>query len=109
MVVTGTGTFMVRAVVADPADRPDFDAWYQDEHLPDAVAKFSALRAWRCWSETDPSVHFAFYEFADVAAASAIQDSAALKGLVADFDARWGDRVTRSRDVLNCVGTLQTT
>jgi chaperone required for assembly of F1-ATPase len=30
--------FMVRAVVADPADRPGFDTWYEKEHLPDALA-----------------------------------------------------------------------
>ena len=32
--------FIVRATVADPAKRPAFDAWYQNEHLPDATKAF---------------------------------------------------------------------
>ena len=31
---------VVRAVVADPADRADFDHWYRTEHLPDALRAF---------------------------------------------------------------------
>ena len=29
--------FVVRATVTDPAKRAAFDAWYQNEHLPDAT------------------------------------------------------------------------
>ena len=29
--------FMVRAQVSDPAIRKDFDRWYGEEHLPDAL------------------------------------------------------------------------
>ena len=46
--------------------------------------------AWRAWSRTDPSVHYAYYQFADVAAAEAIARSPAIQALVAEFDARWG-------------------
>ena len=42
--------FMVRAVVADLADRPAFDTWYEKEHLPDALAAFGVAHAWRCWA-----------------------------------------------------------
>ena len=35
---------VVRAVVAE-ADRRDFDAWYRDEHLPDALKAFNAQDA----------------------------------------------------------------
>ena len=31
--------FVVRATVADPAKRAAFDAWYQKEHIPDAVRR----------------------------------------------------------------------
>ena len=31
---------VVRATVADAADRARFDQWYRDEHLPDAVKAF---------------------------------------------------------------------
>ena len=50
---------VVRAVVADPSDRAPFDAWYRKEHLPDAVKAFAVDAAWRGWSATDPSIHFA--------------------------------------------------
>lgn len=91
---------VVRAVVAE-ADRRDFDTWYRTEHLPDAIKAFAARRGWRAWSRTDPSLHYAFYEFADVAAAEAITSSPAIRSLVAEFDRRWGTRVTRTREIID--------
>ena len=97
--MSGKAYLVVRAVVAE-TDRRDFDHWYRTEHLPDAVKAFAALKAWRGWSRTDPSVHFAFYQFADVAAVEAINDSPAIRTLIAEFDARWGTRVTRTREII---------
>jgi hypothetical protein len=97
---------MVRAQVADAAAKDDFDRWYRDEHLPDALKAFNAQRAWRGWSVVDSSVHYAFYEFDDVAGVRAIQGSDALKHLVAEFDRAWGDKVTRSRDIVEVVQTI---
>ena len=97
---------MVRAVVANADDRPGFDTWYETEHLPDALRIFGATRAWRTWSRSDPSVHIAFYEFADCDAADAIQGTDGIKGLIAEFDRLWGDKVTRSREVLDVVGEI---
>lgn len=91
---------VVRATVPDAADRPAFDGWYQREHLPDAVKAFAATSAWRAWSRTDPAVHCAFYAFESVAAAEAITASPAIKALIAEFDAKWGGRVTRTREIL---------
>jgi hypothetical protein len=93
---------VVRAVVAE-ADRSDFNTWYRAEHLPDAAKAFAAQRAWRAWSRSDPSVHYAYYQFADVAAAEAIARSPAIQALVAEFDARWGERVARTREILEIV------
>ena len=101
-----TTYFMVRAKVADAALRTDFDRWYQNEHLPDAKAAFNARRAWRGWSEVDAAVHYAFYEFEDSASARAIQGSDALKALVEEFDRVWGDKVTRSRDMVEAVQVI---
>lgn len=95
-----TAVFIVRAEMVDPTARDDFDRWYQDEHLPDAVKAFSARRAWRGWSDVEEGVHYAFYEFDDLDAIRAIQGSDALKGLVAEFDRTWGERVRRSRDAV---------
>jgi hypothetical protein len=95
-----TAYLVVRAVVADPADRAAFDAWYCDEHLPDAVKAFGAEAAWRGWSTLDPSVHTAFYQFPSMEKVQAIGDGVAIKELIAEFDRRWGDRVTRTRDIM---------
>lgn len=101
-----TAYFIVRAKVADAALRNDFDRWYQDEHLPDALKGFNARRAWRGWSSVDPNVHYAYYEFDSLAQAQAISNSDALKGLVVEFDRVWGDKVTRTRDVVEVAQTL---
>jgi hypothetical protein len=93
---------VVRAVVA-AADQRDFNTWYRTEHLPDALKAFGAQRAWRAWSRTDLSVHYAYYEFADAAAAEAVTSSAVIGPLVAEFDRRWGTRVTRSREIIEVV------
>lgn len=101
-----TAYFMVRAQLVDPSVKNDFDRWYQHEHLPDAAKAFTAKRAFRAWSELDPSVHYAFYEFDDITGARAIQGSDELKRLVAEFDRCWGQKVTRSRDVVEVVDTI---
>lgn len=98
--------FMVRAKLIDAADRTQFDDWYETEHMPDAVAGFQAQCGWRCWSRTDPTVHFAFYEFATAAGAEAVGDSPALKAMVIEFDRVWGARVTRTREILELAGEV---
>ena len=104
--MAGSAYLVVRAVVAE-ADRRDFDHWYRSEHLPDAVKAFGADRAWRGWSRTDPSVHYAFYQFADVAAVEAVNTSPAIRTLIAEFDARWGTRVSRAREIIEIADTLE--
>lgn len=91
---------VVRALVADPNDRPRFDRWYRDEHLPAAYRAFGAEAALRGWSQNDPSVHTAYYRFPSVEAAQDAGTGAAIKDLIAEFDRVWGTRVTRSRDIL---------
>jgi hypothetical protein len=95
--------FIVRAQVVDAAVKEAFDRWYGDEHLAEAVEAFGAQRAWRGWSEADASVHYACYEFDEVARVRAIPGSDVLKRLAADFDRAWGDKVVRSRDVVQVV------
>ena len=82
---------VVRATVADPAKRDAFDTWYRDEHLRWAVKTFGAEKGWRFWSDTDPSVHQAAYQFAERAAAERATDlkSEGMKALVAHFDRDW--------------------
>ena len=94
--------FIVRATVTDPAKRAAFDAWYQNEHLPDAAKSFSAQKAWRCWSDTDPAVHIAYYQFADRAALDRGTAPDVTKRLVADFDKAFPG-VSRSREIMTVV------
>ena len=98
--MTAQAYLVVRATVPDATDRAAFDRWYREAHLPDAVKAFAATGAWRAWSRTDPAVHCAFYAFESVAAAEAVTSSPAIKALIAEFDAKWGGRVTRTREIL---------
>ncbi len=90
---------IVRATVADPADWVPFDAWYQNEHLPDAVKAFGAVAAMRGWSALNPAEHTAFYRFPSKEAAEAASGGDAIKALVAEFDRCW-PKVTRTRDIV---------
>jgi hypothetical protein len=102
----GMALLMVRAELADAADRPAFDRWYETEHLPDALQRFHAEKAWRCWSEPAPTVHYAFYQFAGVEAAQSVLGSSGMRELVLEFDRAWGARVRRTRDILQMVQSV---
>jgi hypothetical protein len=93
---------MVRAQVANESDRAKFDQWYAAHHVPLAMEKFRCEKGWRCWSRGDPSVHYAFYQFKDVATLRERLDSPDFEVLVADFDQAW-PRVPRTRDMIECV------
>ncbi len=97
--------FIVRAEV-DPSVKEAFDRWYGDEHLPDSLKAFKAKRAWRGWSDTNASVHYAFYEFENLARARAIPGSAEIKTLIAEFDRAWADKVKRTREVVDTVQAI---
>lgn len=94
-----TAFLIVRAEVQE-SDRAAFDVWYENEHLPDAVAAFEALYAERGWSDVTPGVHIALYAFPDLARARAIGESEAIKKMIAEFDRVWQDRVQRTREIV---------
>jgi len=96
-----TALFIVRATMVDPAVREDFDRWYQNEHLPDACKAFAINHAWRGWSDVESNTHYAFYEFETLESARAISDSDAIREMIAEFDKTWGDRVTRTREIVD--------
>ena len=91
---------VVRATVADAADRERFDQRYRTEHLPDAVKAFGVRSAWRGWSQQDPSVHCAHYRFDTLAALETVTGGPIIRELVAEFDRVWGTKVVRTREVL---------
>jgi hypothetical protein len=94
--------FVVRSVVEEPL-RKKFDAWYSAHHLPMALSEFKAEKCWRFWSAADKAVHYAVYQFADMARLDAALESYGFKCLVADFDQAWPSGVARTRDMLNMV------
>jgi hypothetical protein len=94
--------FLVRAVVSEPL-RDKFDHWYATDHLPRAHADLKSEKCFRLWSTVEPGVHYAVYEFADMAACDVALKSQAFKDLVADFDRNFPEGVTRTRDVMTLV------
>ena len=91
--------FVVRATISDPAKRDAFDDWYRHEHLPQALEAFVAEKAWRFWSDTDPSLHQATYQFADRAALDHGTRPEIMKPLIAEFDLVWPG-IPRTREIL---------
>ena len=100
-----TAFLIVRAEV-DPSVKDAFDAWYRDEHLPDAVRSCGAVGAWRGWSEVDDRVHMAFYEFETLADVNRVMESDAIRNLIAEFDRHWQGKVTRTREVVESIQRL---
>lgn len=97
---------IVRAEVEE-SSREAFDRWYETHHLPDAHSGFNALSAMRGWSDVDPGVHLAFYEFSDLAAANAILNSDVIKEFIKDFDDHWEGKVNRSRETFEVIQLLK--
>ena len=99
---TSKAYFMVRAQVVSPSDRAKFDHWYGTNHLPLAMEKLRAEKGWRFWSRSDPSVHYALYQFNDIETLRSRIESPDFKLLVADLDTAW-PHVARSRDLIELV------
>ena len=91
--------FVVRAIVADPAKRRAFDEWYHREHLPDVIKALGAVRGWRLWSASDPSLHQAMYQVADQARLERDLGGEVIRKLVGEFDRAFPE-VTRTREIL---------
>ena len=98
----GKAYFMVRAQVTNEADREKFNHWYATSHVPMAMERFRCEKAWRFWSRSDPSVHYALYQFTDMATLRARLDEPGFKELVDDFNRAWPN-VPRTRDMMEAV------
>ncbi|MCH9670561.1 MAG: hypothetical protein K0U93_03845 [Gammaproteobacteria bacterium] len=94
-----TAYLIVRAEVT-PSAKAQFDSWYQNEHLPDALKAFNALSAKRGWSSVEDNVHIAFYEFPDLEAANTLLNSDIMKGFIAEFDRHRAGKITRTRELV---------
>jgi hypothetical protein len=104
----GTAYVLVRSVVPNPDDRKAFNHWYETDHLPHLISIFPGIQhAWRFWSRVDPSVHYAFGQFADMNALRGATESDGFKVVLANYDRNWAEKgVTRTRDVIERVQHL---
>ena len=91
---------LIRSVVANPDDREAFDRWYEKDHFPLIFSRLDVMQGTRFWSHSDPTVHYALMEFADISALRRAANSEGFKFLIADYDRAWGSRVTRTRDIV---------
>ena len=92
--------FIVCAIVPDASQRAAFRQMVCGRSTcPDAVKACGTQKAWRFWSESDPSVHQATYQFADRAALDHGTRPENMKRLVADFDKAW-PAIRRSREIM---------
>ena len=94
-----TAYLIVRADVEE-ASREKFDHWYETVHFPEALRNFKAASAMRGWSDVDPGVHLAFYEFPDLTTANDLLSSDLMKKFIRKFDHHWAEKVTRTREVI---------
>lgn len=97
--------FLVRSQVNE-ADRVEFNYWYGTVHLPLAIEKLQAEKGWRFWSRSDPSVHYALYQFSDVETLRRRIESPDFTLLVADFDKVW-PQVPRTRDLIELTQAVE--
>ena len=89
---------IVRADVEETS-REEFDYWYETEHLPNALRDFKAIGAMRGWSEVEPNIHLAFYEFPDLTTANDLLQSDLMRDFIKNFDRQWDGKVTRTREI----------
>lgn len=103
---TCSAVLMVTSHVESPDDRVSFDRWYADDHMPSAKETLLAQRSWRAWNTDNPAIHYAFYEFSSIDDLHEAMASQGIRDLIAEYDSRWPNNVTRSREVLNVAQTL---
>lgn len=103
-----TAHLIVRSVLTESDARDAFDRWYGEDHMPQAISAFRPNRCWRSWSALDSAVHYANYEFSDIAQVKEMMASSAFKALVDDFSQTWDGKVVRERDVTVTVQHLDT-
>jgi len=103
-----TAYLIVRADVEE-SSREKFDHWYETEHLPSALQDFKAIGAMRGWSEVEPNIHLAFYEFPNLLTANNLLSSDLMREFIEEFDRHWTGKVTRTREIFEVKQLLKKT
>ena len=93
--------YLIVTAKVDESIRQAFDTWYESKHLSDAKYGFNAVRAMRGWSEENPRIHTAFYEFRSQGEANAVLESETLQKFITEFDQNWKGKASRTREIIN--------
>ena len=90
--------FIVMAKVK-PEQEEAFNRWYDEDHMPKALNRFPGVisgRRYKMLEAGDGYNYMALYEFESAGKLKETMKSEALKGLIREFNAAFGE-VTRSR------------
>jgi len=92
------GVFIVMAQVK-PEQEDAFNRWYDEDHMPKALNRFPGVisgRRYKVGDGGDGYNYMALYEFESEEKLDETMKSDALRGLIKEFDAAFGD-VPRKR------------
>jgi len=81
-------------------DKTEFDDWYENEHLSEALNSFKAISAKRGWVKNS-NFHLAIYEFENTKKAEKALKSKKIFSLINKFDSRWDKKVKRNRELID--------
>jgi len=86
-------------------DKKEFEDWYTNEHLIEAMKAFKAKSAKRGWIK-DSNFHLAIYEFKNRRDAEKAINSKNLEKLIKKFDQKWENKVHRTRELTEFIQTI---
>ncbi len=92
------GVFIVWAKVK-PEQEDAFNQWYDEDHMPKALNRFPGVtsgRRYKMMDDGDGYNYMALYEFESHEKLTETMESDALKGLIEEFNAAFGE-VKRER------------
>ena len=83
-------------------DKKEFENWYANEHLSEAMKAFKAKNAKRGWIK-NTNFHLAIYEFENNKDAEKAINSKNLEILIKKFDKKWENKVQRTRELTELI------
>ena len=82
--------------------KSEFNNWYEEEHLVEALNAFNAMGAKRGWINNS-KIHLAIYKFKNIMLAKKALKSKILENLIKQFDDRWNNKVYRTRELIETI------
>ena len=82
--------------------KSEFNNWYEEEHLVEALNAFNAMVEKRGWINNS-KIHLAIYKFKNIMLAKKALKSKILENLIKNFDDRWNKKVFRTRELIETI------